>query len=327
MKIAASRTGGWLALYAITACSDSGAALNAVDIAAGVAARGKRRSRSARSSERPVASPRRVATVACWALVPVALAAAPRASRPDSPAASRAGSTMPGRIVASVVIFLSRSAQVSFFAGQPSWLASGSGMARTTGLAAIEGACGGTTSLPTPRSRCSQVDESGTQTSGTLVPPLAWPTPSSAPPCCPAMAAATSAVSIEVTSTATHRPPDAGADFAQRSPTACTTGAISGAAATTCRVGSQQPVATPTGGNGTEDSHRRGQGPQTRPRLGLASVPTCHRYPCSGANGHLTMYFRPKLPLKQRAIALSIRSADLAITGRHHGPRLLECMF
>src|SRR5690242_15959663 len=107
------------------------------------------------------------AIVACSALAPAPAAALPSETRPASPTASRLGSTMPTLSGCPLVIRCSRAPQVSGVLGQPRVAATGSGMASTTGLRAIDGACGGTRFGPAARTRTSQLDESGTQTSGT----------------------------------------------------------------------------------------------------------------------------------------------------------------
>src|SRR4051794_6850422 len=123
------------------------------------------------------------------------------------------------------------SPQPSFLSGHPSVAAIGSGIARTTGLRAIDGGSSGTHPDPTVRSRDSQTDESGTHTSGTVVPPAAWPTRFSTASCCPAMAAATPAESAAATFTDTHLSRTVGRVAVHRAAVAWIAGAISGAAA------------------------------------------------------------------------------------------------
>ena len=118
-------------------------------------------------------------------------------------------------------------------------------IATTTGLRAMDGASSGTTFGPVLRTRPSQSEESGIHTSGTRVLPLAWPTPFRVAPVCPATAAATSAGSADVTSTAMHLPFTCGLASVHAVASCCTTGAISGAAATLrCNVLSQPGEAT-----------------------------------------------------------------------------------
>jgi hypothetical protein len=111
-------------------------------------------------------------------------------------------------------------------------VATDSGTAHTTGLVATDVVSSGTQSGPIVRSRCSQVDESGIHTSGTLARPPAWPTPSSVVWWALATAAATSAGSVAVTSSAMQRPSTLGDEAAQVSRVDLTAGAMSGAAAT-----------------------------------------------------------------------------------------------
>ena len=88
----------------------------------------------------------------------------------------------------------------------------------------------GTRSAPITLMRCSQVEESASQTSGTRALPLAWPSPVRVAPFCAATAAATSAGSCASTTTETQVPLFWWSDH---SPAAVrTAGAISGAAAT-----------------------------------------------------------------------------------------------
>jgi hypothetical protein len=180
----------------------------------------------------PVASVRSAAVVACWAFSPASLAAAPSASRPDRPAASRVGSTMPVRRLVPVVICCNRSVQVSCCVGQPRVAATGSGMATTTGLRATDSLLAGVNPGATELSRSSQVDESGTQTSGATAVPLACPTPARATPCCPASTAATSTESEATIWTATQVSPTDPPSSRHWSAASCIAGAISGAAAT-----------------------------------------------------------------------------------------------
>jgi hypothetical protein len=128
------------------------------------------------------------------------------------------------------------SPQLIFAFGQSNCAATGSGMASTTGLRAIDVVEDGRKPDAAAVSRSSQVDESGTQASGTAMVPEAWPRPVRLTPCLPAMAAATSPGSAVVTSTATHTlstsapPPD------HCAAAACTAGAISADAATVSRT-------------------------------------------------------------------------------------------
>ena len=105
---------------------------------AGSAERGNRASRSCRRADLPEASARSTAVDASRALAPESCAAALSASRPDRPAASRVGSTTPGLSAVPVLSWPSRSSQVSCSRGQPTAAATGSGIATTTGLRAIE---------------------------------------------------------------------------------------------------------------------------------------------------------------------------------------------
>jgi hypothetical protein len=192
-------------LYAITSSSDSGAALMLLARSAASSERGNFCSRSSRNEELPAASARRAPTWVALAsgLVPVAL---PSASRPARPAASRVGSTMPVRSELPVVILVTRSDQASFLSGQPTFSAMGVGMATTTGLCAIEVPSVGTKPEASELSRISQVDESGSHTSGTSADLPAGGRPVSVTPCLSARAEAVVAGLTPVTFTATQVP-------------------------------------------------------------------------------------------------------------------------
>jgi hypothetical protein len=184
----------------------------------------------------PEASARSTAVDASRALAPEACAAALSARRPARPAASRVGSTTPGLSAVPVLSWSSRSFQVSFLRGHPTAAATGSGIATTTGLRAMEVTLVGAKPDAAPRRRSSQVDESGTQTSGELSVPPGWPTPASETPCRPATTAATSTGSLSVTSTATQMPSASAPPSTQASAAALIAGAISGAAETVSRA-------------------------------------------------------------------------------------------
>ncbi len=119
--------------------------------------------------------------------------------------------------------------------------ATGSGSATTTGLRAIEAPFVGANALAPPLlSRTSQVEESGTQTSGVTAVPLACPTPASVAPCLLATAAATSTDSEEETLTAMQVPPTAAPSETHWSAAPRTAGAISGAVATDSSIRPEQ---------------------------------------------------------------------------------------
>ncbi|BCB81877.1 hypothetical protein Pflav_082870 [Phytohabitans flavus] len=127
---------------------------------------------------------------------------------------------------------MSRSAQPTFLSGQPRLSASGSGIAATTGLRATEPPSVGVKPDASVLSRTSQVEESGSHTSGASSVPLALPTPARPTLCCPAITAAMSTELTSLTSAATHVPSAEPPSARQLSKVERTAGAISGAAAT-----------------------------------------------------------------------------------------------
>src|SRR4051812_7565765 len=99
---------------------------------------------------------------------------------------------MPAFSDALEVICESSAAQVSCLSGQPRVLATGCGIARTTGLVAIE-VTSAVELLPVAAAiRASQIDESGIHTSGAFNSPPACPSAVSVAPLAPASAAARS---------------------------------------------------------------------------------------------------------------------------------------
>jgi hypothetical protein len=196
--------GGLPALNDTTSSSDSGAALRPVVTSAAV--RGNFSSRSWRMLEVFAASLRSAATLRCAPEMSLP-AAAPSASSPVSPAASRVGSTMPGSRVLPVVSWPSSSCHLSLRSGQPSFWAIGAGMASTTGLSATGMLSVGTKPGASPPTRSSQLEESGTHTSGTTGLPAAAFRPESATPCLAAMVAAAVAGSVAATATLMQTPP------------------------------------------------------------------------------------------------------------------------
>ena len=229
-------------MNAFTVCSDSGAAEIADASVAWSAARGNRCSRSSRTAERPTTSPRIAAAVVCCAFAPVSLAATASDTRPARPAASRVGSTMPARRPVPVVILLSSCFQVSLSCGHLKTLvATGCGTATTTGLDAMEGASFGARFGPSARSRCSHDDDSGIHTFGTLT-CCAPVTPGRFSSDLLASAAAMSADSALVTSTATHRSATLTPLRTQSVAVAWATGTSSGDTARLSRSGLSHPA-------------------------------------------------------------------------------------
>ena len=111
-------------------------------------------------------------------------------------------------------------------------MATGSGIAITTGLSATEPSSATVKPGTAARSRTSQFEESEIQTSGTVTVPLAASSPLSDAFCARLTAAATSAGSVASTCTVTHWPCCAAAPAARSWVAERTSGAISGAAAT-----------------------------------------------------------------------------------------------
>jgi hypothetical protein len=111
---------------------------------------------------------------------------------------------MPVRRLVLVCIFASRSFQPSDLSGQPKPSASGTGMATTTGLCAIDLPSVGLKPEASDLRRSSQLDESATHTSGTVTAAAASPTPVSVTPCLRAIAPAMVAGLTPVTLTLTH---------------------------------------------------------------------------------------------------------------------------
>lgn len=224
----------------MTSSSESAAAPSPLAIAVGSFEVGNRASRSLRRADRPVASARSAPIWRCWS-PPAAVASD---SRPERPAASRVGSTMPVRSGLLLLTWLSRSFQPSFAFGQPSRVAIGSGIATTTGLRAIEAPLVGANAVASFLRRSSQVDESGIQTSGATAVPGAWPTPARTAPCLAATTAATSTGSEAVTLTAMQVPPTAAPSSTHCVAASSTAGASSEATATVSWICPEQEGCT-----------------------------------------------------------------------------------
>jgi hypothetical protein len=219
---------GWFRLYAITSASESGASPTLVPSAS--ADCGNFCSRSLRMLELLNDSARMMPTfrVAAEASVPAAPASA---SSPDSPVASRPGSTIAGRTFLSVASFLARSFNPGVRVGQPSADADGSGTASTIGLSATEPSGVGVNPGASAAIRSSQVLESGIHTSTsaeTLFPTAVTPRLT---PCLVPTTAAIAVGSAELTSTVTQSPSTL-ASRLQLAAAAVTAGATAGAAAT-----------------------------------------------------------------------------------------------
>ena len=132
---------------------------------------------------------------------------------------------MPDRIVPPV-IFVSSCAQVT---DGPRAFATGCGIATTTGLDATDVPLS-VIAVDALVSRCTHVDASGTQTSGTFVVPFGFPSPVTVVSCADAIAAATSDGCAAVTEMRTHAPSIVVFLAFHASASVCSAGAISGAA-------------------------------------------------------------------------------------------------
>jgi hypothetical protein len=139
---------------------------------------------------------------------------------------------MPVRSFVSFCIFASRSFQPSGLSGQPKPWASGSGIATTIGLCAIDLPSVGLKPEASDFRRSSQVDESGTHTSGTVTAAAASPTPVSVTPCLRATAPAMVAGLTPVTLTLTQVPLTLAPSVIHACADCSMAGAISVAAAT-----------------------------------------------------------------------------------------------
>ena len=108
-------------------------------MAVGSLAVGKRASRSCRSEERPVASARSAPTVSLLR-VPAGRRWRRRSARAGRRGRRRPGSARRCRCASGLLLVTcsSRSVQLSFFSGQPNRVATGSGIATTTGLRAMD---------------------------------------------------------------------------------------------------------------------------------------------------------------------------------------------
>jgi hypothetical protein len=135
-----------------------------------------------------------------------------------------------------VVIWVTRSAAPSFFFGQPSSLATGSGIAMTTGLSATEPSSEMANCGAAALSRCSQERASAIQTSGGFTPSRGAPAPVIETRSFALSTAATSAGSAAWTSTATHLPRTSGRPPAHSAADCRTAAAMPGAAATDSRT-------------------------------------------------------------------------------------------